>query len=290
MSSSSLPDFPLPAIPPALIVLYDLPCRNCAYNLRTLPTSGVCPECATPVAVSLKSDLFRFSNPGWIKQLRLGAGLVVIGVFSELISIWSGNSILNSFGIILFTVGGILNLVGTNLLVLPDPSGIGEEKLSGWRNAVKILTVAIAIQLPVSAFAFEFTVSPSVRMTIRLVNLLGQLTALGLFAVVGGYLHILADRIPNLFFAASCRVLIYLMMGVGVIFGMVGLYRLLPGIPGYFIYRSWRGLFYSLANLAYLLGGLRYMRLIAQWRRMLKEEGDLARVHWANLPNRSNEK
>lgn len=290
MSSSSLPDFPLPAIPPALIVLYDLPCRNCAYNLRTLPTSGVCPECATPVAVSLKSDLFRFSNPGWIKQLRLGAGLVVIGVFSELISIWSGNSILNSFGIILFTVGGILNLVGTNLLVLPDPSGIGEEKLSGWRSAVKILTVAIAIQLPVSAFAFEFTVSPSVRMTIRLVNLLGQLTALGLFAVVGGYLHILADRIPNLFFAASCRSLIYLLAGVAVVFGIVELYYVVPQLPGHLFFHQLRHLLYPLANLAYLIAGLRYMGLIVRWRRILKEEGELATVHWATLPNRSNGK
>jgi hypothetical protein len=282
MSSSSLPDFPLPAIPPALVVLQDLPCRNCAYNLRTLPTSGVCPECATPVAVSLKSDLFRFSNPGWIKQLRSGAGLVVIGVFSALIAIWSSNSILNSFGIILFTVGGILNLVGTNLLVMPDPSGIGEEKLSGWRSAVKILTVAIAIQLPVSAFAFDFTVSPSVRMTLRFVNLLGQLMALGLFAVVGGYLRILADRIPNLFFAASCRSLIYMIAGVAVVFGIVGFYRLLPGLPGYLFIIHWRHLFYPLANLAYLIAGLRYIGLISRWRWILKEEGQSAAQFWAN--------
>src|SRR3954468_3756176 len=39
--------------PDAPIIAYDLPCRRCRYNLRTLATDGRCPECGTRVAVTL---------------------------------------------------------------------------------------------------------------------------------------------------------------------------------------------------------------------------------------------
>jgi rubrerythrin len=35
----------------------DIHCRNCGYNLRTLSTGGVCPECGESVAVSTRRDL-----------------------------------------------------------------------------------------------------------------------------------------------------------------------------------------------------------------------------------------
>ena len=43
---------------PALPALAsDLACRKCGYHLRGLPTNGMCPECGTPVAISLRGPL-----------------------------------------------------------------------------------------------------------------------------------------------------------------------------------------------------------------------------------------
>jgi hypothetical protein len=46
--------------PSRAIVLEDLPCAGCGYNLRTLPARGHCPECGSAVGDSL----FVFARPG----------------------------------------------------------------------------------------------------------------------------------------------------------------------------------------------------------------------------------
>lgn len=33
----------------------DIPCQNCQYNLRGLDKSGLCPECGSPIDVSVRS-------------------------------------------------------------------------------------------------------------------------------------------------------------------------------------------------------------------------------------------
>jgi hypothetical protein len=49
----------------------DLPCPGCGYNLRTLATAGVCPECAYAVAdaVAVFMRRLRFADPGWLRGL-----------------------------------------------------------------------------------------------------------------------------------------------------------------------------------------------------------------------------
>ncbi|MBL1218546.1 MAG: hypothetical protein D8M59_13770 [Planctomycetes bacterium] len=45
----------------------ELPCVNCAYDLRGLATDGPCPECGKPIAATWNRDLLRFAD---IAQLR----------------------------------------------------------------------------------------------------------------------------------------------------------------------------------------------------------------------------
>src|SRR5436305_1574598 len=40
----------------------NLPCLRCGYNLRTLATDGRCPECSTPIASSLDTNLLRYAK------------------------------------------------------------------------------------------------------------------------------------------------------------------------------------------------------------------------------------
>ena len=65
----------------------DLPCRTCGYNLRTLDTAGVCPECATPIAASLRSELLREADPNWLWHMHSGCKLLYWGIWGAWMSV-----------------------------------------------------------------------------------------------------------------------------------------------------------------------------------------------------------
>lgn len=54
----------------------DMCCVTCAYSLRGLPEDGVCPECRTPIAVSMANEAFWSSDPEWVTRLSRGAALL----------------------------------------------------------------------------------------------------------------------------------------------------------------------------------------------------------------------
>lgn len=66
------------------VVAGDAPCRRCGYNLRTLPVAGVCPECAWPVAESVRSEKLRFADVRWLRQVRWGVRLLLVSVAGPL--------------------------------------------------------------------------------------------------------------------------------------------------------------------------------------------------------------
>lgn len=49
------------------IVLDDVACVTCRYNLRTLPADGVCSECGTPVAQSVEAERVRLAELGGLR-------------------------------------------------------------------------------------------------------------------------------------------------------------------------------------------------------------------------------
>ena len=76
---------PEPAIEAAAVdaqgvVVSDAPCRQCGYNLRGLNKTGVCPECASPVAVSVRGDSLRYAALPWVRQVVRGVRATTWGV------------------------------------------------------------------------------------------------------------------------------------------------------------------------------------------------------------------
>src|SRR4051794_20030737 len=65
-----------------VVVPSDVPCLKCGYNLRGLAASGLCPECAEPIARSL--DVYRklATMPQIVWARFVLAGLVAWIVYS----------------------------------------------------------------------------------------------------------------------------------------------------------------------------------------------------------------
>jgi hypothetical protein len=74
---------------PSLVVVEDLACADCGYNLRTLSWSARCPECGRPVSDSRPLAGFRFSERWVAGRLRAALVLLVVAVLLPVLAnIW----------------------------------------------------------------------------------------------------------------------------------------------------------------------------------------------------------
>ena len=145
----STPTEPASIAPPPAQVIDDLPCRTCGYNLRTLAKDGVCPECATPVVASLRSELLREADPNWLRRMRSGCELAYAGIWAA----WIWFIFFQGFHAGLFVTFAIPGAaaaaaLGTWMLTIPDPSGIGEDRygrLRVWARALGIAQFAAVL-------------------------------------------------------------------------------------------------------------------------------------------------
>lgn len=73
------PPLPAEALP---VVLQSSLCRRCGYDLKSLPTDAVCPECATPVIRSLRGHLFEFADPEYLRGLWRGTVVIEVATIA----------------------------------------------------------------------------------------------------------------------------------------------------------------------------------------------------------------
>ncbi|MFM9957968.1 MAG: hypothetical protein ACKVZJ_07815 [Phycisphaerales bacterium] len=64
----------------APIVTESRRCITCSYELMGLPTTGVCPECGTGVALSLRDNLLVNSSPTYLATIHKGVFLIQTGI------------------------------------------------------------------------------------------------------------------------------------------------------------------------------------------------------------------
>ena len=63
----------------------DLDCLGCGYNLRTMESSGVCPECGTEVMRSIRGGFLKYATPQWVQSLASGMDWVWYAVVAFLL-------------------------------------------------------------------------------------------------------------------------------------------------------------------------------------------------------------
>jgi hypothetical protein len=108
----------VPAERPIRSVEDDIACIRCDYNLRTLRLDAVCPECGSPVGLTVRDDLLRYADPQWVQQLASGSrwillstGLAAIVALPVAAAILMSNGGPQRMGEFLLTAGSLLAML-----------------------------------------------------------------------------------------------------------------------------------------------------------------------------------
>lgn len=216
------------------MVAADVPCRRCGYNVRGLQITGLCPECATPVGLSVQGDLLRFADPAWLDRLARGAGLafwgallgVGVAILVGAIAFVLGPLIAQLIGL----AGGVVYLFGVWLLSEPDPSGLGEDRYGTARKVIRVGLVAGVVHALLEVSTAVQALAPVMRMSLTAAGLAAALVqVVGDFALLH-YLRRLAMRLPDLALAGRARVLFW---GYGISYAVL---VVLGGIVAVLVY------------------------------------------------------
>ncbi|MCA9256279.1 MAG: hypothetical protein KDA33_11615 [Phycisphaerales bacterium] len=271
------------------LVVIDLSCRRCGYNLRTLAEAGRCPECGSPVGLSTRGNFLQFADPDWVarvaKGLRVVFMMIIIGVIVGIAGGCLGAvtplaPALASLGVIVGRVYGVW------LMTEPDPSGIGEEKNVSARKVVRVSTLvevgASAVQVGVMALALGFGgVLVVLVLAAGVISGIAQIVA---FFARYSYFAIIAGRIPDQqlvdrAFMLRKGIVISVLIGlIGVAFAAAA-----SGAPG-----SGGDIFTLIgaviglpAGLAFIVFGIWTIVYIYRMQQAVTHESEAASANWA---------
>lgn len=296
-----------PELSQAGAVAQERACLRCGYSLRALAVDGVCPECGTAVADSLRGNLLRYSSPEYLSRLHRGAflaeaavvvtllavvGIIIAGLaLSGLASIFYPLVALISALIPLAYAG--LTLAGWWLLSSPDPSLIGEDKAERVRRTLRGSLIAIVVATVVLVFlglqtgGFGFGLVRAAR--VQSPGAFVLVGALWLGAVVAWvvvmvssmrYLRMLAARLPDEALAGAARRVLILLGVLAVLAIGPEVLQLVSYATGLSVLRVPRDLAIPRVCGTFLLGAvvlLMYGNLMRRMREMLRAVRGLPR-------------
>jgi hypothetical protein len=277
------------------IVTQDVLCRKCAYNVRGLHQNNKCPECGTPVGLSIRGNLLCYSDPAWVDKLSRGVELILWGLLAALVGSVAGAVVVMALGrraqILAQIIGvgaSVVGFIGAWLLTSPDP---GTEEPSQMVNARKIVRFALVFAMAENLLSIAST-GEHVHPMISAIFGIGLLIA-ALIGVVGEiarlyYLEKLALRIPDQALAKRAHIVRW---GYGISLGIAGVFGAVMGLVTLTLKQSpqvsWMpvmmvgGCVTGLAGLTAFGFMIVYIVMLFQFRKTLKLQSFFARQMWA---------
>ncbi len=144
-------------VAPALLdsdrrVAADVDCFQCGYNLRTLPATGVCPECASAVAGSLRGPELHWASPKWLRGVVSGINYLLLTYLLLFLAVAflmlaDGDTMGGMLGGLAGFGALMLAVFGVALLTAPDRLAPSDRQLDGWRQAARWGSAAACILL-----------------------------------------------------------------------------------------------------------------------------------------------
>ena len=140
----------------------DLPCLGCGYNLRGLKENDRCPECGSPVGLSIFGDALRFSHPDWVDAVRRGLLMIFnaislgLGAFIGLGCILGMLFRQDASFVILVVLPTVANTVicfGCYLTTAIEPRAHIDEAPITLRRFVRLLSIAAGFAVPIFIMA-----------------------------------------------------------------------------------------------------------------------------------------
>lgn len=222
---------PSPQRDPILAAPPGTHCVGCGYIVGGAPLESLCPECTTPVAVSIRGDILKNADPDYVRSLARGVALVIAGSIVT-ISWWVVTPVLMAavvqqgrLSLAAATaciqsvdfLGALLMLVGWWMASAPNPAvvdptrDIAARRFLRWILSVIAVITAIGflgVWVPAFANAGLFGISGNIQINantqippLLIVSMALRLILVGArvlrFFVGLRYLQTLALRIPD---------------------------------------------------------------------------------------------
>lgn len=201
----------------------DLACAGCGYNLRGALSTAGCPECGTAVALSLRGDLLRYSDPAWVRGLARGVALLLaaigaavagggLGPVSAGVAGAAGGQVAGALVQMIFGLAAVgLGGAGAWLVTERDPGQRGVDEGLTWRPIARWGVLAgFALQLVAGGAIYFLPVLGDAVFAIgTLGGMGGGLLLLIGFATLLAHLRKLALRIPSRGLALQTRIVIW---------------------------------------------------------------------------------
>lgn len=279
----------------------DRPCIGCGYNLRGLSPNSRCPECATPIAQSIRGNLLKYSDPQWLERLRFGASLKLWNILVSIL-VGFGSGLLIAFGFtqsIMFLVGfiaGALGLWASFAITTQEPRIALEEDTISLRKIVRFCASIAFLG------SFLQVVQRGPQWETLIVVLGGLLSLVGVVAMFGEFVYFrrFAYRVPDPKLAKSttilmwgfptCTVLATIMALVATSggFSTTGMTTASPstvgpngtnvaGQPGPAMAGVFLGAIGCVGAVLYLVFFLWYVRLLTRYKNVFKQAAEEAR-------------
>ncbi|CAN5701378.1 hypothetical protein BH11PLA1_BH11PLA1_08500 [soil metagenome] len=200
-------------------------CARCQYDLEGLDAAGMCPECALPIADSLRGMLLAGSSLTYLRRLRTGLSCALNAILIQVamyigfytityVGLWRSSSTL-LWSPFLLPVGSfvisLLSSIGYYLYTSPDPQYHGVEPA----RSRQVVRGAVYVQLAAAIFglvmrvltysALPLALPPGPQWLFVLMNAASGFAWVVQIIAVLTYTAWLASRIPDAKIARRAR-------------------------------------------------------------------------------------